>query len=781
MVDKKALIISSDENPLPEISGTLQGLGYEIVRANSPQQALDLYKTVCPCLIIADVGTDGEKVLFPEFLLQSEIPQDKPLPSYKETSNVLKEYELLRVLMDNVPDSIYFKDLEGRFVMVNKAKASNSSTTPEAMTGRTDFDFLNPDHAAAVKALEDEIIQTGKQMVGNIETLVRKTGDKVHILANKVPWYDSGGNIIGTIGISRDITEFKEAKESLEQAKNDLEKRIDERTAQLKTLNEKLLDEINERKLTELGLRASEEKYRSLIDNINIGIALINPALEILSVNKQMKLWFPWLQTDNLPVDYRQISPNHKDDLCSYCPTCLTLEDGQLNEIITKSEDGNIHYRIVSTPVKDKKGKILAAIEMREDITESKRMEDEIRKNYQTQAAINLVLKIALEPISLIEQLDKTLDLVLSIPWLSLQSKGSIFTYDDVTSSLNMVSVRGLSDFLQQTCKNVPAGMCLCGRCALTREIIFVGHLDDRHDVGYEGMKDHGHYCVPIQKGSQLLGVINLYVDAGHKRNHMEEAFLRAVADSIAGMMEKNRNEIEKQKLQQQLMHSEKLSALGRLSASVAHEIRNPLTAIGGFARRLHKMVLEGTKEREYADVISAESSRLEIILKNILSYSRGESHSISLQNINEIMAETIRNYSETMAEKSIKVYFTAGNLPLIKLDRTQIRQVFDNLVTNAIDAMPCEGGSIKIKTESTVKDNVKCALIIIEDSGTGIPPEKVNMIFEPFFSTKEMGRGTGLGLPITRRIITEHGGMIHVESSPGTGSVFSVYLPFKE
>ncbi|QWR77521.1 ATP-binding protein [Candidatus Magnetomonas plexicatena] len=595
-----------------------------------------------------------EKVLI---ISSEEKPQDKSVSTSMEDSIALREYELLRVLMDNVPDSIYFKDLEGRFVMVNNAKAHNSSTTPEAMIGKTDFDYLTPAQASRVRQLEEEIIKTGKPMVGNIETLTRKAGNIVHILANKVPWCDSEGNIIGTIGISRDITEFKEAREALEQAKNDLEKRIDERTRQLKELNETLLAEVNERT----------------------------------------------------------------------------------------------------------------------------RMEEEIRKNYYTQRAINSVLKIALEPISLNEQLDKTLDLVLSIPWLSLLSKGSIFSYDDATSSLNMISVMGLSDFLRQTCKTVPVGMCLCGKCALTRETIFVNHLDNRHDIGYDGMTDHGHYCVPIQKGSQLLGVVNLYVAAGHTTTHMEVAFLMAVADSIAGMMERDKNESERHKLQNQLIHSEKLSALGRLSASVAHEIRNPLTAIGGFARRLHKMVLEGTKEREYADVISAESSRLEIILKNILSYSRGETHSISSQNLNEIIAETIRNYSETMAEKCVKVYFMAGNLPLIKVDRTQIRQVFDNLVTNAIDAMPSVGGSIRITTKSTVKDNVKCAMIQIEDSGAGIPADKISMIFEPFFSTKEMGRGTGLGLPITRRIVTEHGGMINVESAPGAGSIFTVYLPYKE
>ncbi|MBF0467214.1 MAG: PAS domain-containing protein [Nitrospirae bacterium] len=586
-----------------------------------------------------------------------ENPQGKSSAASMEEKIALKEHELLRILMDNVPDSIYFKDHEGRFVMVNKAKAYNSSTTPEAMIGKTDFDYLSPAQASRVRQLEEEIIKTGKPMVGNVETLTRKSGNTVHVLANKVPWYDSEGNIIGTIGISRDITEFKDAREALELAKNDLEKRIDERTHQLKELNDTLLAEINERK----------------------------------------------------------------------------------------------------------------------------RMEEEIRKNYYTQRAINNVLKIALEPVSLTEQLDKTLDLVLSIPWLSLLSKGSIFSYDDATSSLNMISVRGLSDFLRQTCKTVPVGMCLCGRCALTRETIFVNHLDDRHDIGYDGMTNHGHYCVPIQKGSQLLGVINLYVNAGHTTTHMEVAFLLAVADSIAGMMERDKNELEKHKLQKQLIHSEKLSALGRLSASVAHEIRNPLTAIGGFARRLHKMVLDGTKEKEYADVISAESTRLEIILKNILSYSRAESHNMSSQNLNEIIAETIRNYSETMVEKCVKVFFTAGNLPLIKVDRTQIRQVFDNLVTNAIDAMPSEGGSVRIITKATVKDNVKCAMIQIEDSGTGIPADKISMIFEPFFSTKEMGRGTGLGLPITRRIVTEHGGMINVESYPGAGSVFTVYLPFKE
>jgi signal transduction histidine kinase len=156
---------------------------------------------------------------------------------------------------------------------------------------------------------------------------------------------------------------------------------------------------------------------------------------------------------------------------------------------------------------------------------------------------------------------------------------------------------------------------------ASTREVVFEDSA--RQLKEFEDMAPHGHYCVPVMSGEDVLGVMNLYVEKGHRRLPEEEALLLSVAKTLAGIIERRKAERERERLREQLNQAEKLSALGRLTANVAHEIRNPLTAIGGFARRFEKKLSPEAKEREYAGIIISEVARLEKILRSMLTFSR--------------------------------------------------------------------------------------------------------------------------------------------------------------
>lgn len=410
-----------------------------------------------------------------------------------------------------------------------------------------------------------------------------------------------------------------------------------------------------------------------------------------------------------------------------------------------------------------------------------KQAEEKIKRDYYIQSTISSVLQISLEPISIEEQLQRILDLLLSVPWLSLQSKGCIYLVDEDKNTLLMKAQRNLPESLQKTCAIVPFGRCLCGMAALFGKIIHTENLGPQHVTHYEGMLAHGHYCVPIQAGGKVLGVINLYVKEGHKREEKEEEFLSAVANTVAGIIERKKSEDEKIRLQEQLLQYEKLSALGRLTANVAHEIRNPLTSLGGFARRLYKKVADSTREKEYCEIIVSEVNRLERILDNVLTFSKNLTLHIKDEDINQILEKNIQSYERICKERGIKIQMSLGEVPQIRIDKEQIIKSINNILSNAIDSMP-KGGTLTITTGKEYLNDITYVVVKITDKGEGIAEDKLCFIFEPFFSTKAVGTltGTGLGLSISRKIIEEHCGFIKAESAVGKGSTFSLYFPYQ-
>ncbi len=231
--------------------------------------------------------------------------------------------------------------------------------------------------------------------------------------------------------------------------------------------------------------------------------------------------------------------------------------------------------------------------------------------------------------------------------------------------------------------------------------------------------------------------------------------------------------------LQGRLVEVEKLSALGRLTASVAHEIRNPLTVIGGFAKRLEKLLPEGTREKGYARTVASEVARLERILRDTLTFSREAKFHLRHTDLNELVARTGEEYAEICREKGIVLSVRPSkNLARCIADDDQIRMALANLVTNAIDAMG-GGGTLTLSTRMVCDNGVYYVVIDVTDTGPGVPPDLVNRIFEPFYSTKAVGHGTGLGLSMCKKIMEEHRGSARVSSAPGKGAVFSLYIPY--
>jgi two-component system NtrC family sensor kinase len=271
----------------------------------------------------------------------------------------------------------------------------------------------------------------------------------------------------------------------------------------------------------------------------------------------------------------------------------------------------------------------------------------------------------------------------------------------------------------------------------------------------------------------QLAGTFNMMAkELVSSRDRMSD-WTRALEEGIA----KKTDELKRS--QDKLIQAEKLASLGRLTADVAHEIRNPLTALGGFARRLYK-IAAAPREKEYAGIMLEEVDRLEKILKDVLTFSTDTRCRFEKHRLGEIAEEALQIYGDLFAEQSVRLEVRMdGNLPPVLVDRAQVRQAVLNLVNNAIDAMPGGGGLTVASGREEIHD-VSYIYLRVSDTGPGIPAEEVPMIFEPFYTTRKTGHSTGLGLSITRKIMEEHGGFVRAENNGTGGSSFSLYFPYQ-
>jgi len=247
-------------------------------------------------------------------------------------------------------------------------------------------------------------------------------------------------------------------------------------------------------------------------------------------------------------------------------------------------------------------------------------------------------------------------------------------------------------------------------------------------------------------------------------------------------LSEVNQKREELAAMTQQLWQASKLATMGELSASVAHELNNPLATIS-----LHLEVLTGqlsadAPNRRPLQVIEHEVERMAVLVSNLLLFSRRSHQQISTINMAEELQSSLEFINYHLCSRRINVVTDfANDLPSVQADRQQLRQLFLNLLTNASDAMP-EGGTMTIRaSRDTLANGAPALLIEFSDTGIGIEPEDMPKLWEPFFTTKPEGKGTGLGLPICRRTVEEHRGTIDIESLPGKGTTVRIILPATE
>jgi len=324
-------------------------------------------------------------------------------------------------------------------------------------------------------------------------------------------------------------------------------------------------------------------------------------------------------------------------------------------------------------------------------------------------------------------------------------------------------------------------------RAVMEKKIVFVPDTSREKEIDRELVRRFSissFAIAPLMAKEKVVGVI--VVDnpsSGRTISRDDLRFLQLFVNqagmAIENSMLYNRLEDANRSLREareHLIQRERLSTIGEMATSIAHEIKGPLVSIGGFARRLERSIPASITEHGVATTIVREVERLERMLTDILSYSRQTTICYSCCTVADIVEECLAMVSPAFDENHVTLIKNYPRTAISLLgDAQQLKQVFLNLLTNALEAMK-NGGELRITISSARLNGSNAVSVKISDTGGGIPLEALSSIFNSFFTTKE--HGTGLGLPIANRIITNHGGKIHVNNKEGSGVEFNVVIP---
>jgi len=303
-----------------------------------------------------------------------------------------------------------------------------------------------------------------------------------------------------------------------------------------------------------------------------------------------------------------------------------------------------------------------------------------------------------------------------------------------------------------------------------------------------------GKYCAEIYNSAQLTFSPCRHMDALQSETLIVEelelpgmggTFQLSISpwydknNRLAGSIHVAKDVSNEKLLRQQLIQSEKLSAIGELISGIAHELNNPLTGVMGFSQLLQQRKDLDERARDSLLKINSLALRCQKIVQNLLSFARKQKPERALSNINDILERTVELRNYELAVNNIKIVLELDrDLPRTIADGHQLQQVFLNVITNAEHAMLSSHGRGCLTIRSCADRSSGHIVVEVSDDGPGITETNLSKIFDPFFTTKDVGKGTGLGLSLSYGIIKEHGGNIYAKSRPGEGATFVIELP---
>ncbi|MFN8481609.1 MAG: ATP-binding protein [Anaerolineae bacterium] len=560
--------------------------------------------------------------------------------------------------------------------------------------------------------------------------------------------------------------------------------------------------------------RAADARFQGLLEAAPDAIVIVDAAGTIVIANTQAERLFGYQRSDMvgqsveilLPKQLRALHERHRD---AYYHKPSTRPMGSGLDLVACRKDGSeFPVEISLSPFETPDGMLV--ISVIRDVTDRKRAADELEAEVLRRTAhLNVLLQFS-QQLLLARSLDAVLQKAINYAMglVAEAQHGAVYLFDDVNNRLVLRASVGFKGVPQIS---VPTDFALVGRAFTTRQ--FQG-VESRHEydawlggVGPEERKrileafgttelPTGVLAFPLIAHDIVLGVLRLVRESG------EGPFAREARGTLEGLSnlaaaaileERSRREAaslstEVERLEEQhrmmaerLDHAEagmlqaaRLAAVGQLSASIAHEINNPLYAARNCLYLLEEDLPPDQQSSPYLAMARDQLTRIAGIIERMRDFYRPTRGDMAPCDLNQILEETLALAGLNMRHGAIKMIFApARDLPRVLGSDDQLRQVFLNLVLNAIDAMP-NGGTLTVRTEA----GPSVAIVEIQDTGVGIPDAIRARIFEPFFTNKPTG--TGLGLAICGHIVTQHSGQIEVESREGEGTTFRVALPYR-
>jgi len=633
---------------------------------------------------------------------------------------------------DSIGDPILVHDNEGRIVRSNLRLANQLGRNFASVVGRYVNELFNP--------------RTGTFHVCPYCEGISGDADSSdpwlhgYFLASNSTFSDPAGRKLGTIHVLKDITERKRA----------------------------------------------EEKYRNLVASVQEGVFISTLQGRFLDFNDALMRIVGYENRDELmQVEIAQtlyVNIQDRERLKK-----LLHEHGAVNdfEFEIRRKDGEV--RIVSessTAIRDAAGNVTAYQGFLLDVSERRRAEQEIRRRNRELLVLNSIAETLVSSLDLSDSLQRTLRQMLELFALDV---ASLYLLEDDGLSLRRIAAVGhRSEYsrnfpvvtvppeLIQQIRTVHASFLSAQGLPLPA---LIADLKRKEQI-------ESAYIVPLWSKDKIVGGLVVGSRAPREFSPADMSLLIAVGSQVAGAVERNRLYEETRqayedlrRTQEQLLHSEKLAAVGQLISGVAHELNNPLTAILGYSQLLETSGQVGPLALSYSEKMYKQAQRTHRIVQNLLSFARQHKPERIPVKINTVMEDTLalRDYDLRMGQIRIHLEL-AQDLPLISADPHQLQQVFLNLINNAVDAILEHSAEGDLWVTSGVDE--KNIFMQLTDSGPGVKdPARV---FDPFYTTKPVGKGTGLGLSIWYGSITEHGGTIRVKNSHPRGACFRIELPLQ-